>query len=395
MRPSPHHRVLVAGVCGLVLTVGLARFAYTPLLPIMQAQAGLTRAAGGWLATLNYAGYMAGTVLAAAAMGRRAPKRALYRAGLLIAVLSTAGMGMTGNVATWAVLRFAAGLSSAGGMLLGSGMVLDWLARHGRRPELGVHFAGMGLGVAASGLAVALTAGVLGWAQQWLALGALGLVLLVPAWAWMPAPASVAAGDEPRSPRRTPQARPEWLLIAAYFCAGFGYVVSATFLVAVVEQQPALAGSGGAVWVTVGLAATPACLAWDYVARRTGEVPALLLAYAAQIASILLAALAGNVATALLGAALYGATFIGIVGQVLALVGRHHPENPSAAMARLTLSYGAAQMLAPALAGTIAEATGSYQGALYLAAGVMAAGMAPLALLQRRAGASPPSAALW
>lgn len=65
--PETPYRVILAGICALVLTVGLARFAYTPMLPIMKAQAGLGYVAAGWLAAINYAGYMAGTMLAASA----------------------------------------------------------------------------------------------------------------------------------------------------------------------------------------------------------------------------------------------------------------------------------------------------------------------------------------
>lgn len=383
MRLTEANRVMAAGMCSLVLTVGVARFAYTPLLPAMQAQAGLTDVAGGWLATLNYAGYMAGTVLAAT-LTNPVLKHRLYRAGLLVAVLTTAGMGVTNDAITWTVLRFAAGLSSAAGMLLGSSLVLGWLVRQGRRAELGIHFAGMGLGIVATGMAVALTAGTLDWARQWLLMAVLGMVLLVPAWAWMPVPSGgQAAGTGRQDTAALPSRQWMGLLTAAYFCAGFGYVVSATFLVAVVERQPGLAGSGGAVWMMAGFTAIPACAVWDRIARRIGEVRSLMLAYAAQIASILMPALGGSIAVAVLAAALYGATFIGIVGLTLALVGRRCPENPARAMARLTLSYGAAQVLAPALAGGIAEATGSYKGALFLAAAVMAAGMVLLALLQR------------
>ena len=86
-------------------------------------------------------------------------------------------------------------------------------------------------------------------------------------------------------------------------------------------------------------------------------------------------------AAALLGAIGYGATFIGIVSMTLSLVGRRAPQNPGKAMARLTLSYGAAQMLAPVVAGAMAQATGTFKGALWLTAGVMLLGMALLATL--------------
>lgn len=61
---ADRYRVIFAGICALILTVGLARFAYTPLLPIMRGEAGLTDLAGGWLATFNYAGYITGALMA-------------------------------------------------------------------------------------------------------------------------------------------------------------------------------------------------------------------------------------------------------------------------------------------------------------------------------------------
>jgi hypothetical protein len=163
-----------------------------------------------------------------------------------------------------------------------------------------------------------------------------------------------------------------------------GYVISATFLVAIVVRQPGMAGGGNLTWVVVGLAAAPAVIWWDRLARRAGDVRALLAAYAVQIVSFLLPLFFEGLAAALLGAVLYGATFIGIVGLTLAYVGRHEPANPARAMARLTLSYGAGQILAPAVAGQIAQHTGSYQGALWMAAGLMALGMVLLVLLDRQ-----------
>jgi MFS family permease len=183
-------RVIVAGICALILTVGLARFAYTPMLPIMREQAGLTHWAAGWLATVNYAGYMAGTLLAASIndLGR---KYLIYRCGLVIAMVSTAAMGWTDSVPVWSVLRFVAGFSSTAGLLLASGLVLNWLIRQGHRPQLGLHFVGLGLGIAVSGVAVAALVQGLPWDRQWLGLGLLGIAFFGPAWLWMPPPVAV------------------------------------------------------------------------------------------------------------------------------------------------------------------------------------------------------------
>lgn len=370
---SQKFRVLIAGVCALLLTAGLARFGYTPLLPIMRNEAGLSYLAGGWLATFNYMGYMSGALLAAS-IHRLSIKYQLYRIGLILAVLSTAAMAMTTNVIAWSILRFIAGMTTVCGMLIASGLIMNWLIRQRQRPLLGIHFAGLGLGIVVSGVAVGAMADHLTWDQQWLGLGALGVLFLVPAWAWMPAPADVAQESQEAAPA-LPSRRWMHLLIAAYFCAGFGYVVSATFIVAIVESLPTLHGRGSWIWVMVGLAAAPSTFLWDRIAQRFGQMSALLLAYGLQIISFVLPWISSGFWPNVVSALLYGNTFVGIVSLTLSLVGRYFPNNPANAMARLTLSYGFAQMLAPAIAGYIAEASGSYMGALGIAAIIMGVGM--------------------
>lgn len=379
-------QVLLAGICALVLSVGLSRFAYTPLLPVMRQEAGLSVLAGGWLAALNYLGYISGILLAAGAGGLYR-KYQLYRLCLVLAVLSTLAMGLTENLYLWAWWRYVGGFSSIAGLLLASGLVLDWLRRHGQRPELGVHFTGMGIGIIVSGLAVGAMTGVVGWDTQWVNLGLLGALFFVPAWCWLPAPPKTVAAlaDAPAPTSR------RWLglMIAAYFCAGVGYVISATFIIDILERLPPLAGRGGWVWLILGVAALPSAFLWDRIAQRFGQIAALLLAYALQTFSILLPALTTDTALNLLSTVLYGGTFVGIVSLSLSLVGRRFPHNPARAMARLTLSYGLAQIAAPALAGYLASLTGSYRGALFAAAGAMLAGMLLLGLLARLREAEP------
>lgn len=366
-------KVLGAGICALVLSVGLARFAYTPMLPIMRNQAGMSDVVGGWLASFNYLGYIAGA-LVAAMLGDLRRKFLLYRAGLVIAIVSTFGMGLTSDPHWWAALRFTAGFSSTAGLLLASGLVLNWLIRQRYKPVLGLHFTGLGLGVAVSGLAVAAMAGHGTWRELWLGLGLLGLVFCLPAWGWLPAPAALPAGAAGEH-GNTLARRAWWLLIGAYFCAGFGYVVSATFIVAILDRLPVLQGQGPWIWVLVGAAAVPSSFVWDRVAAGIGQVRALMLAYGLQIVSIVLPALSSGTALNLLSAVLFGATFVGIVSLTLALIGRRSPHNPAKAMARLTLSYGAAQIIAPAMTGYLVTATGNYRGALWITAAVMTLGV--------------------
>lgn len=380
-RRADRRKVIFAGIASLLLTVGVARFAYTPLLPEMREHAGLTAQAGGWLAAINYAGYISGALLASAISDLQR-KYVLYRAGLIAAVLSTLAMGWTQDLYLWAALRFISGLSSAGGLLIASGLVLNWLMRHNYKPELGLHFAGLGGGVAVSGLAAIAMAGRLDWAAQWEALGALAAALLIPAWAWMPRPQPAhvqAAVAAPPAPSR----RWTTMMVAAYAGAGVGFVVSATFIVAIINKLPLPPGSGAWVWVLVGAAATPSCFLWDRVQNAFGPFAALIAAYVLQIASVLLSALFDGMAANLLGATLFGVTFVGIVSLTLTLVGRRFPANPAKSMARMTLGYGVAQILAPVAAGQMAAQTGDYRGALYLAAVALTAGVGFLIAAQR------------
>jgi MFS family permease len=249
---------------------------------------------------------------------------------------------------------------------------------------LGLYFIGLGLGIVVSALgAWGLSQVWPTWSDQWLVFAALGLVFFVPAWKWRPpVPTQVVVAHDAVAGGLGSR-RWTWTMLASYFAAGWGFVISATFTVAIVEREPALAGQGPLAWAMVGLAAMPAVFIWDLVARRVGDKRALLLAFGLQTLSVMLPAMSGELWAALAGAVGYGATFIGIVSMTLALVGRRAPNNPGKAMAKLTLSYGAAQMLAPVVAGYMAQTTGTFKGALWLTAGVMAAGMALLATLPK------------
>ena len=375
-------KVLGAGIFSLLLAMGVARFAYTPLLPLMQQQAGLGIADAGWLAAINYGGYLCGALLASL-VSDLVLKDKLYRGGMIVAIASTAMMGLSTDPMVWAVSRFIAGLSSAAAMLFGTGLILNWLIRHQHRSELGIHFAGIGLGIAGCAAAVALMQHWLDWREQWFALTALGCLLAIPALRWLPAPdtsgltrSGEKLEDNPPSPLFMR------LFMAAYFCAGVGYVVSATFIVAIVDRLPGMAGQGTLVFLALGVGAAPACIVWDLIARRIGDLNALIAAAVLQIAGILLP-LAGGLPAALAGAMLFGGTFIGMVSLVLTMAGRYYPTRPAKMMGKMTVSYGVAQILAPAITGWLAAShAGDYAVGLYLAAGVMLVGSVLLLVLK-------------
>ena len=126
------------------------------------------------------------------------------------------------------------------------------------------------------------------WDRQWFALAGLGVFLALPAWLWLPkprltaVPAQVNITDLPISKRFIR------FMLLSYFCAGYGYVLSATFIVTIVERMPGLGGSGNLSFVIMGLAAAPAVLLWDLIARKAGYLNAIILVLFLQLIAILL-----------------------------------------------------------------------------------------------------------
>lgn len=383
-------RVLIGGVIALAIAMGVARFAFTPILPAMQAATGLGADGAGFLASLNYLGYLAGAL----AMGwvPHGPRRtAVFRLCLLTSVASTAAMGLDfGDAAQamvpWSVLRFVSGLSSAGIFILGIAMTLDALARAKGERWAGWLYTGIGFGIASSGLFVALGGGALagaglGWRGDWLALGAIcaALGLLPAAWVVDPPPAAPATAQPGGAAPAAVLTAPLLLLTAAYFLEGGGYIVSGTFLVSILKTNPDTAALGEAAWMVVGLGAMAAGVFWAAVARRVGSWGALILAHLTQTVGILLP-MTGSPTLAVVSALLFGITFVGIVSQAFAL-GRSLSGGASArVVGTLTAVYGVGQIIAPLPAGMVVARTGSFDSALVGAAAAVILGTLLLAL---------------
>lgn len=372
-------QVIIAGIAAVILTVGVARFSYTPLLPLMIKQAGLSSFAGGLLATLNYVGYLMGAIFVAR-MKNGAHKFKTYRVLLMTALLTTLAMAWTQDVVIWGILRVISGVSSVAGMLLAAGLVFDWLRRNSMTPELGLHFSGLGLGIVLTGIATFLMKGQFTWSEQWEMFALLGVAFLIPAWFWMPTPSAMVAGSHQQA--IAPSKKWMSTVIFAYFCAGFGYVISATFIVAILEAIPTLAGKGPLIWILIGLAGIPATFVWDRISRIVGDSKALIISYALQVISILIPAITDTLIPNVIAALIFGVTVSGIASMMLSLVGRRFPSNSSAAMAKLTVSYGVSQIIAPTIAGILA-ASGGYRSSLWLAAAMMFIGLISLTQLSK------------
>nr|WP_267913357.1 YbfB/YjiJ family MFS transporter [Thermohalobaculum xanthum] len=370
--------IALGGFLALAAAMGMGRFLYTPALPMM-APAGLGPAEAGLVASANFAGYLAGA-LAASLPGLSAHARGLMLGALVASGVTTAAMAGTGSIWIWAALRFGGGVASAFVLVMASSLIVARLNAKGRGALAAVHFAGVGAGIAASALIAApFVAGAEAWRQVWLTGGALSLgaaaavALLVPGDGGAPR----GAGGDAR--RRSPGI---WRLVLAYAALGFGYVITATFIVAILRDGPSGRIGEMLVWLVVGLAAIPSVWFWSRIAARFGTVRAYQAAMLVEAAGVALSAVAsGTVALALAAAAL-GGTFIGLTALGLQEAARRAGGDGRAVMGLMTAAFGLGQMIGPAVAGWMRDATGSYAGPSLIAAGVLVGGAmvaAPLA----------------
>ncbi len=250
-----------AGLIALAAAIGIGRFVYTPILPAMIEALGLSKSAAGLIASANFLGYLLGALLAALP-SLRGSRRAWLLGSLLVSALTTAGMGLTETMAPFLALRFVGGGASAIVLVLASALVLERLAEARRTGLSALHFAGVGSGIAVSAVLVAamLSAGQ-SWQSLWLASGAVSLIAAIAAALLVNEGTAPPGRAGPRTGRTTD---PHLVrLVVAYGLFGFGYVITATFLVAIVRGAPAIRALEPVIWVVFGLAAAPSVALWS------------------------------------------------------------------------------------------------------------------------------------
>ena len=377
---SPLVLVVVGTMFCLAIAMGVGRFAYTPLLPIMQREFKFGDNTAGLLASVHYAGYLLGAfVLRYAAPGR--DRTLIFRLSLAASISTTAGMGLTSSMTLWSALRFASGLASAGVFVLSSAIVLDALARWGKLHLSGYVYSGVGAGIVMTGLAVPPFNRAFGVYGAWLGLAALCLPLGWATWRWVVDQETPRndRGSLPRTGKDQKQPYLVWLTVA-YFCEGLGFIVSGTFLVSIIQNLSGSLSSANHTWILVGLAAAPSGIAWSYLAARIGFVKAIIGGHLLQSFGIVLPVLSHSLASAYLGAVLFGGTFIGIAVVSLSLGKVLSPQHSGRIIGLLTAVYGTGQILGPALGGLLAEKTDSFFLPLVAASMVVAIGAVLLAV---------------
>lgn len=402
-------RVALACMVALAAALGIGRFAFTPLLPLMLHSGALDLRSGGWLASANYAGYFVGATTCAFLQAEHAT---IVRAGLVATAVLTLAMGIVDSFPVWMAIRFAAGVVSAWTFVFASQWGLARLARLGAPAWSGVIYTGPGIGIVATGLIVGATAH-LGANAGWLLFGGLCAVAAAAVWGTL-APSSAStrlstsdrAGPRAREsgPARAERCAPAvsspppaaggaspthlrrrrmqslWLVVL-YGMPGFGYIITATFLPVIARH--ALPGSRwpDLFWPMFGAALIPGALFAARLPARWDNRILLSVCYVVEAAGIGLGIVWPTAMGFAIGSVLIGLPFTAITLFAMREARRLHGENAAGLMGYATAAYGIGQIAGPLVAAPIAAHTGSFSPALWLAAGVLTIGAAGLALL--------------
>ncbi len=370
----------LGGLFALAGALGIGRFIYTPILPGMVEALGQSKSEAGLIASANFVGYLAGALAAASPrLGSRTS--ATLVAALVVSALTTAAMALPSTLIPFLVLRFVGGVASAFALVLSSALVLERLAASGHGHLSAIHFAGVGIGIAASAvLTWLLESEGAGWRAMWVGGGMLALATAVAAAALIkgdqaqPAAAATATGGRRANPHLA-------VLAVAYGLFGFGYVITATFIVAIVRGAPELRSLEPLIWLTVGLVAIPSVAVWIALARRIGAIRAYACASIVQALGVMLSVITPSAAALLVTAALLGGTFMGLTA--LGLIGARQlsGSDPRRSLALLTAAFGVGQIIGPVVAGYGFDLTGSFFAPSVLAAaGLCIAGGLALAI---------------
>lgn len=370
---SSHHSTSSAGLgyaiggfFALASAMGVGRFIYTPILPGMIADTGINTADAGVIASANFAGYLLGAL--ASGYGWSAGReRLVVIAGLVASALLCLAMALVSDVWSFSLIRFAAGFVSAIIMIIGTTIVLSHIMAIGRHHFSVVHFGGVGFGMAISALLVAtIHLAGLGWRADWIGAALLSALFAV-AVVFLVDEGPVGATNGGREPA-VPISFAYQALTFAYTLCGFGYVITATFIIAIVRNNGGDALMEAFVWVLAGICSGLSNWIWSPILKRIGPfyafAAAAILEAIGVTASVGLASPLGPI----IGSILLGLTFMALTAFAIHGARLLAPMAPKRAVARVTLGFSVGQIVGPLVAGIMAQISGSFTGPSLIAA---------------------------
>jgi MFS family permease len=361
-----------AGFTALGIAMGIGRFAFTPILPMMQEEAAVSVGQGAWLASANYLGYLLGSLSALALRGRATTA---MRTGLAVIGLATLAMGLTQSFAAWLVLRVLAGVGSAWVLVFVSAWTLGKLNAAGRSALRGIVFAGVGSGIAVAGVfSIVLMQRSASSPTAWLGLGASALGGTMAIWQTL----RTDRGESGKQNRRgtIPCFRWDFDSVRLAFCYGafgFGYIIPATFVPAMARQLVKDPLVFGWSWPAFGMAAALSTLVAAAASQIIGNRRLWALSHLVMGLGVAAPVVWPTIGGVLIAACLVGGTFmVNTMGgmQEAQIVGG--PHAPSL-MAVMTAAFATGQVAGPLLVACTVGPEGDFSRPLLIACLLLAA----------------------
>lgn len=322
--PVPHAppgpsaaRAMLAGFCAALVGVGIARFGYTPLIPLLISEHWFDAGQAAYLGAFNLLGYLAGA-LVADMCARRFSLPLVLRVSMIASAVGMLACAWQAPFGWFVLWRVVTGVSGGILTVLAPAAVLSRVPFHRQGAVGGILFGGVGLGIVASGTLVPLLMR-LGLSETWLGLGFICVVAVGAAWNGWPevrrSPVAAAEGDRPgRNPRL-------WIAIICYGLNGFGFVPFMLFLVDMIARGRGFGIDAGALcWALFGLGALAGPLVCGWLADKVGIAVALPAAFAIQAVAAVLVVAPVSLWLTLAAATVIGVFVPGIVPLVLGRV---------------------------------------------------------------------------
>lgn len=373
--------ILLAGILAIIVGIGVARFAFTSLLPFMLEDF-LTLTYVGILASFNFAGYLAGAVFSIFIKDINT-KVKYFRIGMVLSIVTTFILATTTNETLWLVSRVIAGFGSAMVLIVGGAIVMVKLNFENKTKAMGIHFSGIGFSIVVSELISQYILKNGTWSDAWFALSVFAFIVTFYSLYILSFDKVIKKDAVKYTLSKSIFSSYVILLILAYFTEGVGFVVQATFLPDIINTLDGLEGYGNLGWLIVGIAGIPSSILWMRWADRYGSVNVIIIAMGLQIVGILIPTFSTNMGLNLLSGALYGSTFIGLVALFLNLGGQLADKNPVVLMGAMTAAYGIGQVGAPLYSVALINHFGNYNVTLYVTACIVFIGIVFLLYAKR------------
>ena len=360
------YQIAIGGIVTMAVIMGIGRFVYTPILPFMITSGIVNEAQAGVIATSNYSGYLLGA-FSAAWIKLPGGIRFWFIIALLFSTLSTLAMGFTHNVMMFGLIRFVSGLASAYAFIFGATLIVQRLVKLEATHLSGVHFMGVGIGIAGSAILIsALANHGQSWQNFWIVSGFVSMLGMIVAITLIPTESVkgiTKEGHEPRLKFNGALIR----LIIAYGLFGFGYVITATFISTIASQEPSLHAIEPYVWLVVGLSSIPSAAVMTLLTNKFSSTSVLAIACLILAVGVGISVLSKSILIFPISAIFLGGTFVGITAIGLMEASRIAVNCMRQAFGYMTASFGLGQMIGPYIAGEFYSFSNSFFPASVLA----------------------------